>query len=164
MAQLRTDPTRLLLAIQAQLVSDGVFPVEASKISLRMNPPLMALQADSYAITLPLTQTANRAAVAGGGRASLILVGRFNVYVRNRNSLDVAYEAESWLTAQEGGLLPQLVSVIDSLEMTLLDGMVEPCRLVFFGEPHQRYQSPEWGDVVIEYEFSYLLDIEQTGD
>lgn len=167
---LRTKLSHILLAVKDRLIDEEAVGEEQSLISLRMNPPVMALRADSYAIALPLNQVAEQASVDGGGRAGTLLAGRLNVYLRNRASLDEAYLAETWLTSPTAGILDKVNAVVDALQMWLPededgDGLLaEPCRLVFWGEPKQQYHQPEWGDVVIEFEVKYLLDIAQTGD
>lgn len=238
---IRAKLSTLLLAVKQRLIDAHVFDTDdQSIISLRMNPPVMALRSDNYAITLPLSQFVDRAWEEGAGRAGMLINGRLNVYVRNRNALDEAWQAESWLTDPQLGILDRVNAVVDALQSSFLgDGelvqdapdtptilelvniaaemsssitamlaaivldpgntalvaaknallamrdrqniviaemrakllrrggnhqVVEGVKLVFWGEPHQRYEQVEFGDVVVELAIRYLLDIEQTGD
>ena len=159
--------SQLILAARNKLVADAVFSREQAKISLRMNPPAMGLQADNYAIVFPLSQFFDQGAAKGGMRYTTLMKGRLNVYPRVRDATDVAYEAEQWLTKRGTGILDTVHGIIDSLHGNFLeddDGdqlTTEPLRGVFWGEPKQRYGVPDWGDVVVEFEMCYWL---QTGD
>lgn len=160
----RSKLSTILLATRDKLVAESVFDnTDLAVIALRMNPPVMGLQTDAYAITFPLSFFADQAWVAGGGRYASAVRGRLNVYPRNRNALDPAYQAESWLTDPSLGILDKINSVVDALQGVLLedkDGnsiLNEPMRLVYWGEPHHKYEVPDWGDVVIEFEVFFTM-------
>lgn len=166
---LRSKLSTILLAARDKLVTDQVYPRERAKIALRMNPPVMGLQADNYAILLPLSCFAEQGMVKGQGRFGTEIRARLNVYPRNRNALDQAYDAEHWLTDGEAGILDQIQRVCDSLHcqfLTTPDGqdslLTEPLRLIFWGEPHQKYEVPDWGDVVVEFECRFMMDLDIT--
>lgn len=161
-----STPADILLATRQRLVDKGVLPDERTKISMRMNIPFWGLQAESYAILLPITETADAVSNAGGGRYTTRALGRIDVYVRNRCALDKPYADQEWLTNTQGkGIQPITDQVYDALQewFPTDDGtpagnilVAEPFKWVFHGEPRKNYHAPEQGEICCEYCFVYL--------
>lgn len=183
MAVVKTKLSAIFRAIRARIVEKANIPIERVHASLRMNPPTHT-PAPDYVTILPLTQTADKAMVEGGGRYTKLFTGRMNVYVRWQVMLDEAYMDDVALTGVEGGeggegpaaafgdptigVMDKIDAIEDALEMFLPEDaagngiLVEPMRQVFVGEPHKNYEANEWGDVVTEWEIKYWRDLTLT--
>lgn len=169
MAAVGTKLSTILTAIKTKLVTtDALFPSERCRVALRMNVPNHN-QADQYCVILPLHQPHDQAAVAGHGRRGTIVEGRINVYLRQRLGTDDWYADDQWLLASTPGdssnppgFLETLGLIEDSLDLfNPLDGsnrpiLAEPMRAWFANEPRKDYDSPDWGEGMVEIEVKYL--------
>lgn len=159
-----TDLSEILLAIRERLIDKKVFSPDQVYLSMRMNPPVHVV-ANQYAIILPVIQNAIQAQATGHGRYATGMDARIDVYVRSRLALDQLHKDTQWLTNRTRGALRKVHEVLDALHLYLpmIDKdramLEEPMRIVFVGEPKKRYDNPEWGDVLLEFECKYLLGL-----
>ena len=164
---LKTKLSTVLLAIRQRLIDKKLFLPEQVYLSLRMNPPLH-IQADQYALIVPLTQTVDVENWDGGSRYNTLMHGRVNVYLRSRLALDQPYQDHYWLTDGDFGALDKMHDILDALiSFTPEDDdgdaiLEEPIRLLFTNEPRKDYQNPEWGEIMAEFEISYRLNLQIT--
>ena len=166
-----SDPAEILLAINKKLIDDEVFGHQQHVIAERMNPPIVAIRADTYSIVFPITHTAYQPGYDGAGRQALMINGRIDVYPRTRVALDKAGESKAWFTDDNRGILNLIKQVCNSLVgfMCPTDAeepdhlLIEPMRLLFFGEARRRWgKENEWGDVVCEFSTLYYLNLTVT--
>lgn len=165
----RTSLRDIVLAINDRLVAKNVLPQDRIWISMKMNVPVHD-QADHYITILPLHQWVFQDCSDGAGRYYTEAHGRINTYLRCRLSLDESYRDKEWLTNETLGALSTYHKIIDALQMYLPtddDGnaiLMEPMRLVYTNEPRKERQSPDWGEIMLEWQVVYALNLDVSVD
>ena len=168
MATARTSLKEVLQAIKTRLVAKSVLPADRIFFSMKMNPPVHD-QADQYITLLPLHQRAYLPTTDGAGRYATEVHGRINVYLRVRLGLDETYRDTEWMTNTLGAL-DTYHKILGALQMFIpLNGdgdtiLMEPMRFLFSGEPKKEKADNFFGEVMLEFEVNYLLNLDISVD
>ena len=166
---IRTKITAILRKVRARLISEDVFSEDEIWLSMKMSVPVN-FQGDRWAIVVPLGERSDPRRDTGAGRANTVSDLRFDIYVRSRCALDVAYRDEVWLNDPDFGVLDKVHEVIDVLQMynpvdendrVMLE---EPMRWIFSAEPKKDQYKEDigFGERYAEFQCRYVMDLDQS--
>jgi hypothetical protein len=163
-----SDLGTILLNVQNQLITKGVFGSTAQLGLSLLREPSQHVSARFYGSLIPGTQFYDRPAVVGGGHYTSEVRGLFSLYVYAQNAVDQFNQDNYALTNSTTGLLTLVLNAANALQLYLpLDNdgnplTMEPIRLVSQTEPLVYPHSPEWSYVSLLFEARFALNIDSA--
>lgn len=166
MSVVRSKLSTILLAIQARVMLKMAWPEERVGISKRV--PIKP-QAEQFVQIWPSSQTTHEPVRKGAGRIDTRVTRRVQVRLYTRLAVDTAGDDTHWLTDPLPlGHLDTEHALIDALELFAPEDaagnwlLYEPMRLQPASEPEKDDAEPEWGSSLMEYDVSFVLDLDQA--